>query len=93
MLEFRCAESHIEAVSQELRDRGYRVQSQLGLSALRVDLAVRRKDSASWELAIMVDDVCWADRGSAFQREILPRQVLARPRLEESNANLATGMD
>ena len=68
--------SHIEAVSQELRDRGYRVQSQLGLSALRVDLAVRRKDSASWELAIMVDDVCWADRGSAFQREILPRQVL-----------------
>jgi hypothetical protein len=67
---------HIEAIARAIRDHGYRVQTQMGLSTLRVDLAVKNPDSSDWELAIMVDDTCWADRGSAFQREVLPRQIL-----------------
>jgi len=67
---------HIEEIAESLRLRGYEVQTQLGLSTLRVDIAVRRPTAPTWELAIMVDDSCWAERGSAFQRELLPRQVL-----------------
>ena len=67
---------HIENLAATLRDRGYRVQTQLGLSKLRVDVAVSRPDHDEWELAILVDDPSWAERGSAFQRDILPRQVL-----------------
>lgn len=68
--------SHIENIAQLLKGRGYMVQTQMGLSTLRVDLAVRRAVADDWELAIMVDDTCWSERGSAFQREVLPRQVL-----------------
>jgi hypothetical protein len=67
---------HIEDVAEEIRQLGFEVTTQLGLSSLRVDLALRRPDSEQWEIAVMVDDSCWSDRGSAFQREVLPRQVL-----------------
>jgi hypothetical protein len=67
---------HIEEIAREIRALGFEVYTQLGLSSLRVDLALRRPGSQRWEIAVMVDDTCWADRGSAFQREILPRQVL-----------------
>lgn len=67
---------HIERIASSLRAMGYEIQTQLGLSALRVDIAARKPGSTDWELAIMVDDTCWAERGSAFQRELLPKQVL-----------------
>jgi hypothetical protein len=67
---------HIEVVADKLRDLGFEVYTQLGLSSLRVDLALRRPGSERWEIAVMVDDTCWSERGSAFQREVLPRQVL-----------------
>jgi hypothetical protein len=67
---------HIENLATALRQRGYRVQTQLGLSRLRVDIAVSRLDRDEWELAILADDPTWAARGSAFQRDILPKQVL-----------------
>jgi hypothetical protein len=67
---------HIDNLAATLRERGYRVQTQLGLSKLRVDVAVSRPDHDEWELAILVDDPSWAERGSAFQRDILPKQVL-----------------
>jgi hypothetical protein len=67
---------HIEGIASELRLRGLDVQTQLGLSSLRVDIAIRKPGTSTWEVAIMVDDTCWSERGSAFQRELLPRQVL-----------------
>jgi hypothetical protein len=67
---------HINRIAAEIRDLGYETHTQLGLSSLRVDIAVRRPGSETWELAVMVDDSCWSRRGSAYQREILPRQVL-----------------
>ena len=69
---------HIEQIANALRDRGLKVQTKLGLSTLRVDLAVKNAESEDWELAIMVDDSCWSERGSTFQREILPRQILPK---------------
>lgn len=68
--------SHIERIAADLRSRGYETHTQLGLSTLRVDIAVRKPGNPNWQLAIMVDDSCWSERGSAFQREVLPRQVL-----------------
>jgi hypothetical protein len=67
---------HINRIAAEIRDLGYETHTQLGLSSLRVDIAVRRPGSPTWDLAVMVDDTCWSRRGSAYQREILPRQVL-----------------
>lgn len=67
---------HIDNLASALRGRGYRVQTQLGLSKLRIDIAVSRPDRDEWELAILTDDPAWATRGSAFQRDILPKQVL-----------------
>jgi len=66
----------IEVIAGAIRARGYRVRVQEGLSQLRVDLAVSRKDCDHSELAILVDDCAWRDRGSAFQRDLLPLQVL-----------------
>ena len=68
--------SHIEHVASDLRARGYETQTQLGLSTLRVDIAVRKPGEHEWSLAIMVDDTCWSERGSSYQRELLPRQIL-----------------
>ena len=68
---------HVNTIASALRERGYRVQTQVGLSRLRVDLAVSRPECIdSWELAIFIDDTAWSERGTAFQRDILPRQVL-----------------
>jgi len=70
------ASQQIEVIAGAIRARGYRVRVQEGLSQLRVDLAVSRKDCDHSELAILVDDCAWRDRGSAFQRDLLPLQVL-----------------
>ena len=67
---------HIDSIARELRALDFEVETQLGLSSLRVDLALRRPESPTWEIAVLVDDTGWADRGSAFQREVLPVQQL-----------------
>jgi hypothetical protein len=67
---------HIEEIAQTLRALGFETETQLGLSTLRVDIALRRPGSDRWEIAVMVDDTEWAERGSAFQREVLPRRQL-----------------
>ena len=67
---------HIEEVAAAIKAKGYRVQTQMGLSSLRVDIAVGRPDSEIWEVAVMLDGPNWAARGSAYQREVLPKSVL-----------------
>ena len=67
---------HIDSVARELGVLGFDVATQLGLSSLRVDIALKRKNSPTWEIAVLVDDTGWADRGSGFQREVLPVQQL-----------------
>jgi len=67
---------HIADIAKEIKDRGYRVQTQVGLSSLRVDIAVGREGQDIWEMAILIDGPNWAERGSAIQREILPKNML-----------------
>ena len=67
---------HIDEVASAIKAKGYRVQTQMGLSSLRVDIAVGRMESEKWDIAVMLDGPTWAARGSAYQREVLPKTVL-----------------
>mgnify|MGYP006417925375 FL=1 len=67
---------HIEELAKSIKEMGYRVQTQLGLSELRVDVAVGQPEEDHWEVAVMVDGPAWNNRGSAEQRELLPLAVL-----------------
>ncbi len=67
---------HINDIATAIEDRGYRVGTQIGLSELRVDIAIGRPDETDWRVAVMIDGLDWAKRGSAAQREILPKAVL-----------------
>ena len=67
---------HIEELARSIKEMGYRVQTQFGLSELRVDVAVGQPEEDHWEVAVMVDGPGWSNRGSAEQRELLPLAVL-----------------
>ena len=67
---------HVADIAEEIEKMGYRVKTQVGLSSLRVDIAVGEKESDSWKLAILIDGPNWAERGSAVQREVLPKNML-----------------
>lgn len=68
--------AHLREIATALEGLGFVTAVQLGLSQMRVDIAVRRQESPTWELAILADDPNWASRGSSFQREILPTRIL-----------------
>ena len=67
---------HLTDVAEAIRDRGFEVEVQLGFSQMRVDIAVRRPDAEAWEVAVLADGPAWAERGTAYQREVLPMRVL-----------------
>ncbi|HCV24964.1 MAG TPA: hypothetical protein DGN59_16025, partial [Candidatus Latescibacteria bacterium] len=67
---------HINDIAAAIIEMGYRVDTQLGLSELRVDIAVGRSDEIDWRVAVLIDGPDWAERGSATQREVLPKTVL-----------------
>lgn len=66
---------HREDIAQALRERGLGVSTSLGLSSFRVDLGVGRPDGPHL-VAVMLDGVAWAHRGTAVDRDLLPRSVL-----------------
>ena len=68
---------HVSDIARTIEEMGYRVETHVGLSKLRVDIAVGRIGGDTWEIAVMVDGPAWSERGSAYQREILPRAMLA----------------
>jgi hypothetical protein len=67
---------HIDDIARSVEALGYRVQTQMGLSSLRVDIAVGLPNSDEWSVAILADGLAWAERGSAYQRELLPKNIL-----------------
>ena len=68
--------AHITHLAEKIKEMGYRVDTQVGMSGMRVDVSVARHDSKKWEMAVLLDGPDWADRGSAVQREILPKIML-----------------
>lgn len=67
---------HVSDIARTIEEMGYRVETNVGLSKLRVDIAVGRPGGDTWEIAVMVDGPAWSERGSAYQREVLPGAML-----------------
>jgi hypothetical protein len=59
----------VDELSSALVAAGYEVESELGLSAFKIDLAVRKPGATEWRLAIMVDGPGWNSRPTVADRE------------------------
>ncbi|WP_207456412.1 DUF4011 domain-containing protein [Herbiconiux sp. SYSU D00978] len=62
----------VAELATELRDRGYEVETDLGLSSFRVDLAARRPGADAWRVAVLVDGPLWASRPTVADRDGAP---------------------
>ncbi len=70
---------HREDVATALRERGYVVDTAVGLSDFRVDLAVARPDQPQRYLAaVLLDGPEWGSRATIGDRDSLPVEVLQR---------------
>lgn len=70
-----AVDRHREDVADALRARGLQVRTGIGLSRFRVDIGVGPADG-DLVLAVMLDGLSWAGRGTTVDRELLPRSVL-----------------
>jgi len=61
-----------EAIAARLRERGYDVESDYGLSDFSLDLVVRDRGVARWQVAIVLDGPRWADRPTVADRDLTP---------------------
>ena len=59
-------------IAKALEARGYVVQTSVGHSAFRVDLAVKRPNEKGWRLAIMLDGPNWKSQLTVMDRDGLP---------------------
>jgi hypothetical protein len=67
---------HRTAIATALRERGLRVQENVGLSSFRIDIAVAGPDDDEWLVAVLLDGPGWAARRTVFDRDALPSTVL-----------------
>lgn len=65
-----------EAVLAALQSRGHRVESQVGVSGYRIDLAVRSEDDDGFDLGIECDGATYHSSPAARDRDWLRQQVL-----------------
>jgi hypothetical protein len=61
-----------EAIADALRERGYEVASDYGLSDFSLDLAVREAGADRWQVAIVLDGPRWAERPTVADRDLTP---------------------
>ena len=59
-------------IAKELEARGYVVQTNVGHSAFRVDLAVRKNSEKGWQLAVMLDGPEWKSQLTVTDRDGVP---------------------
>ena len=62
----------LEEVAESLRAEGLEVAPDLGLSAFRVDLAVKRPSDPEWRVAVMLDGPGWRSRPTVADRDGAP---------------------
>ncbi|WP_311260490.1 DUF3320 domain-containing protein [Microbacterium sp. WCS2018Hpa-9] len=68
---------HREEIATALRDRGHVLQTDIGLSDFRVDIAVAATDDPEQPaLAILLDGPTWRERRTVTDRDALPTDVL-----------------
>lgn len=68
----RVKNSIRDTLAERLRAEGFDVSCEYGLSEFTVDLAVRHRDSARWECAVLLDSRRWADMPTVADREMTP---------------------
>ena len=69
---------HREQIGDALRERGYTVRTDVGLSDFRVDLSVATSDAPdSPVMAVLLDGPDWAARRTVSDRDGLPVEVLS----------------
>jgi hypothetical protein len=66
----------VEELAAAIRLEGFEVETALGLSSFKVDLAVRRPGDDDWRLAIMVDGAGWAARPTVSDRDGSPQLLV-----------------
>jgi hypothetical protein len=59
----------------QLRDAGFKVRENVGLSKFRIDISVANDDNREF-LALLIDSDDWASRTTAYDREVLPNSVM-----------------
>lgn len=70
---------HREEIADALRDRGYAVATDVGLSDFKVDISLASLDTPDRpSMAILLDGPAWAARRTAGDRDGLPGDVLTR---------------
>ncbi|MGY4102499.1 DUF4011 domain-containing protein [Nocardia sp. R16R-3T] len=57
----------------ELRQRGYEVDANYGLSEFVLDIVVRERGCDHWQVALMLDGPRWAQRPTVADRDLTPR--------------------
>ncbi len=65
-----------EAVLTALRERGHRVEAQVGVSGYRIDLAIKAEDGERFDLGIECDGATYHRSPAARDRDWLRQQVL-----------------
>lgn len=70
---------HREEIADALRDRGFVVATDVGLSDFKVDISLATQDAPGRQLmAVLLDSPAWAARRTAGDRDGLPGDVLTR---------------
>lgn len=68
---------HREEIAESLRERGYVVRTNVGLSEFKIDLAISSKETPDLPmLAVLLDGEEWSERKTVGDRDGLPHQVL-----------------
>lgn len=66
----------LDELARALQDAGYEVEKELGLSAFRVDVALRKPGDEGWRVAVMLDGPGWASRPTVSDRDGSPQLLI-----------------
>lgn len=79
LVQAASTDRHREQIAGALRERGFSVTTDVGLSDFRVDLAVAPAETPDAPvLAVLLDGPAWAARRTVADRDGLPLEVLSR---------------
>jgi hypothetical protein len=73
----QVVDRHRDEIATALRDRGYVVKTDVGLSDFRIDLTISATDDPTQPvLAVLLDGPTWRERRTVADRDALPAEVL-----------------
>ena len=66
----------VQQIAQELNERGFEVDLNVGQSHFRCDLAIRREGDEEYRLGVLVDSQQWYRQSDLLERELIKPQLL-----------------